>query len=96
MLLRDQILSMRHVLLRAAGTSGAVDLRVFGSVARGEERPGSDVDFLVTLEPGRTLMDLARLEGRLAELLGRPVDVVIEGALREPIRTIALREAIRV
>ena len=67
---------------------------MFGSVARGEERPDSDVDLLVTLEPGRTLLDLARLE--LEALLGRPVDVVTADGLREPVRSAALRDAVPV
>jgi len=96
MRLREQILAMRDVITKAAQANGARELRVFGSVARGEEGPDSDIDFLVTLEPGRTLMDLARLESRLEALLGRSVDVVTENGLREPIRTAALREAVRV
>lgn len=87
---------MRQAIMSAARETGARDIRVFGSVARGEETPDSDVDFLVTLEPGRTLMDLVRLEARLESLLGRPVDVWTESGLREPVRTAALREAIRV
>lgn len=93
---REQILAMREAITAAAAASGAENLRVFGSVARGEERPGSDVDFLVTLKPGRTLMDLVRLEARLEQLIGRPVDVITENGLREPIRTSALRDALRV
>ena len=96
MRLRDHILAMRDMITRTAQASGAREVRVFGSVARGDERPDSDVDFLVTLDPGRTLMDLARLEVRLEELLGRSVDVVTENALREPIRAAAVREAVRV
>ena len=65
-------------------------------VARGDELDGSDIDFLVSLEPGRSLLDLARLEARLERLLGRRVDVVTEGSLLEPIRTAALREAVSV
>lgn len=53
------------------------------------------MDFLVSLEPGRTLLDLARLEIRLEELLGRPVDVVTEGTLRERVRSAARRDPIR-
>jgi uncharacterized protein len=87
---------MRSAILETARDVGARDVRVFGSVARGEERPDSDIDILVTLEPGRTLMDLARLEARLEALLGRPVDVTTLSGLREPVRSSALREAISV
>lgn len=96
MRLRDQIIGMRDAITRTARANGALDLRVFGSVARGEDDANSDIDFLVTLEPGRTLMDLARLEAGLEALLGRRVDVVTERGLREPVRTAALREAVRV
>lgn len=96
MRLRDRLIEMRDVIVHAAASSGARDVRVFGSVARGEEEDSSDIDFLVTLEPGRTLLDLARLEEHLETLLGRSVDVVTEDALRGPVRTAALRDAIRV
>ena len=94
MALRDRLRARRDALLAAARASGARNLRVFGSVARGEEREDSDVDFLVTLEAGRTLLDLARLELELERILGHPVDVVTEGSLQEPVRTSAMREAI--
>jgi uncharacterized protein len=93
MRLRDHRTDLREVIQRTAAASGVREVRVFGSVARGEERPESDVDLLVTLEPGRTLLDLARLELQLEQLLGRPVDVVTEGGLREPVRATALRDA---
>ena len=93
MRIRDRLTELREVIYVAAAESGAREVRVFGSVARGEERPESDVDLLVTLEPGRTLLDLARLELALERLLGRPVDVVTEAGLREPVRTAALRDA---
>lgn len=96
MRLRDRLSELREEIRRAAAESGAHDVRVFGSVARGEERDGSDVDFLVDLEPGRSLLDLARLELRLERLLGRRVDVVTEASLRGPVRATALREAVRV
>ena len=96
MRLRDRLPELRDEIRRVAAESGARDVRVFGSVARGEERDGSDVDFLVAVEPGRSLLDLARLELRLEQLLGRPVDVVTEAGLRDSIRASALREAIRV
>ncbi len=96
MRLRDRLPQLRDEIRRAAAESGARDVRVFGSVARGDERNDSDVDFLVVLEPGRSLLDLARLELRLERLLGRPVDVVTEAGLRESVRAAALREAIGV
>jgi uncharacterized protein len=96
MRLRDRLPDLREAIRHAAAESGAHDVRIFGSVARGEERDDSDVDVLVALEPGRSLLDLARLELRLERLLGRRVDVVTEAGLREPIRSAALREAIGV
>ena len=96
MRLRDRLIEMREVITRTAAASGAHDVRVFGSVARGEDHDQSDIDFLVTLESGRTLLDLARLEEQLEALLGRPVDVVTENGLRERIRASALHEAVRV
>ena len=96
MQLRDRLTELRDVIRAAAAANGARDVRLFGSVARGEDGEGSDVDFLVSLEEGRTLLDLARLEIRLEGLLGRHVDVLAEGELREPLRSAALREAVRV
>ena len=96
MRLRDRLLEFREPIRALAAESGAHDVRLFGSVARNEERDGSDIDFLVALEPGRTLLDLARLEIQLERLLRRRVDVVTETELRESIRTSALREAIPV
>ena len=55
-------------------------IAVFGSVARGEDGPSSDVDFLVDFEPGSSLFDLVRLEAALSDLLGCPVDAVSAGA----------------
>lgn len=94
--LRDRLPELREAIRHAAAESGARDVRLFGSVARGQEREDSDVDVLVTLDRGRSLLDLARLELRLERLFGRPVDVVTEAGLREPVRTAALREAIGV
>ena len=96
MRIRDDLTKLRTEILAAAAANGAAQLRVFGSVARGEESSTSDVDFMVSLEPGRTLLDLARLEIRLEQLLGRRVDVVTSESLREPIRSRALREAVGV
>lgn len=96
MSLRDRLTELGDLIRAAAAASGARDVRVFGSVARGEEARDSDVDLLVRLEPGRTLLDLARLEVQLEDLLGVHVDVVTEAGLREPLRSAALREAVSV
>jgi predicted nucleotidyltransferase len=69
MRLRDDLTRLRQQILAAARANGAERVRVFGSVARGEETPESDVDFLVTLRPGATLLDLTRLELELEALL---------------------------
>ena len=76
-----------------AAKHGAHNIRVFGSVARGEARPDSDVDFLVDMEPGRTLLDLGGLLMELRDLLGVDVDVVTEHGLKPRIRDRVLKEA---
>ena len=83
----------RKEILEIAARNGAVNVRVFGSVARGEDRPDSDIDFLVNLESGRSLLDLARLLRELNTLLGYPVDVITEAGLRPRIKPQVLREA---
>ena len=80
-------------ILRIAAKHGAHNVRVFGSVARGEARPESDVDFLVDMEPGRTLFDLGGLLMDLRDLLGVEVDVVTERGLKPRIRERVLKEA---
>lgn len=83
----------RREILELASKHGATKIRVFGSVARGDTRPDSDIDFLVNLESGRSLMDLARLLRELQTLLGREVDVVTEAGLRPRIRPQVLKDA---
>jgi predicted nucleotidyltransferase len=83
----------RDAILAAAARRGAVNVRVFGSVARGEADELSDIDLLVTFEPGVTLLGHIALERELGELLGRKVDVVSERGLRPKIKERVLREA---
>jgi len=83
----------RKEILELASKHGATKIRVFGSVARGDAHPDSDIDFLVNLEAGRSLMDLARLLRELQTLLGREVDVVTEAGLRSRIRPQVLKDA---
>src|SRR6516225_7031201 len=75
----------RNELLAIAARHGARNVRVFGSVARGDARPDSDVDFMVEFEPGRTVLDLSDLILDLEDTLGRKVDVV---EVRRPSREI--------
>jgi predicted nucleotidyltransferase len=85
--------SRREQILQLARRNGAYNVRIFGSTARGEARADSDIDLLVNLEKGRSLLDLARLLRELQELLDCEVDVVTEAGLRERIRSQVLREA---
>jgi predicted nucleotidyltransferase len=84
----------REKILQIARRHGATNVRVFGSVSRGEERPDSDVDFLVDLDEGRSLLDLGGLLMDLQEFLGCRVDVVTEKGLRPRLRERVLREAL--
>jgi len=86
---REQILSL-------AAKYGASDVRIFGSFARGSADENSDVDFLVSLEPGRSLFDLGGLLYELQQLIGRRVDVVTDAGLRPRIRDRVLREAVSI
>lgn len=85
----------RDDILRIAKMRGAKNIRVFGSIARGESGPGSDMDFLVDMEPDRSLLDLGGLLMDLQELLGCPVDVVETEGLHWYIRDQVLKEAKR-
>ena len=84
----------RAEILAMAMRHGARNVRVFGSLARGEGREDSDLDLLVTLGEGRSLLDLVGLKQDLEELVKRPVDVVTEQALSPYLREHVLSEAI--
>ncbi|MCX6346213.1 MAG: nucleotidyltransferase family protein [Armatimonadetes bacterium] len=84
----------RAEILSIATTYGAYNVRLFGSVARGNAGPDSDVDVLVDVEQGRSLLDLGGMLMELQELLGCNVDVVTEKGLRERIRERVLKEAV--
>lgn len=84
----------REEILQIAAKYGAYNIRIFGSVARREADVNSDVDFLVEMEPGRSLFDLGGLLMELQEILGCEVDVVTEKGLRSRIRERVLNEAV--
>jgi uncharacterized protein len=76
----------REEILRIAARHGARNVRVFGSIARGEDRADSDVDLLVEMEDERSLLDLVGLEQDLEELLQRKVDVLTDESIHPAIR----------
>ena len=89
----EELRARRDEILEIAARCGARNLRVFGSVARGDADGRSDVDFLVEMELGRSLFDMGELLMDLQDLLGVEVDVVTEKGLRERIRPRVLAEA---
>lgn len=91
--IRERVKEQREEILRIARSHGAHNVRVFGSVARGEVTEDSDLDLLVKMDAGRSLFDHAALIGDLQEMLGCKVDVASERGLRARIRDRVLREA---
>ena len=94
MTLEELRVQHRQRILELAGQRGAHNVRVFGSIARGEQRADSDVDLLVDFEPGRSLLDLTGLWLDLEQALGRRVDVVSSRGLRPRVAAEVLRDAI--
>jgi len=84
----------RDDILRIATQYGASNVRVFGSAARGEAGPESDIDVLIHLASGRSLLDIVAIKQELEELLGRKVDVLTESSISPYLRERILREAI--
>jgi predicted nucleotidyltransferase len=96
-MIRDQILSQLRAHEAELRAAGIVSLALFGSVARNESRPDSDIDLLAAFDDGRelSLLDVIGIENKLADLLGQRVDLVEEGTLRPHIRQSVEREIIR-
>lgn len=90
----EELRRRRAEILHVAARHGALNVRVFGSVARGEADDQSDVDFLVEMEKGRSLLDLGGLLMDLQDLLGKKVDVITEPGLKPRIRGRVLQEAV--
>ena len=93
---REMLKQKNTEILRIAGRYGAHNVRVFGSVARAEADEQSDIDFLVEMEPGRSLFDLGGMQSELESALGCPVDIVTEKGLKPRIRARVLQEAVPV
>jgi uncharacterized protein len=91
--LRSLLDEKRSAILETARRHGARNVRIFGSVARGEDDEESDLDFLVEMEPGRSLLDHAALLLDLENLLGCKVDVLSEKGIKARVRQRVLREA---
>ena len=90
----DTLLERKAEILAVAARHGARNVRVFGSVARGDARPDSDVDLLVEFEPGTGLLSHAALMCELGELLACKVDVASQNGLKARIRSRVLEEAV--
>jgi hypothetical protein len=90
----DIISDKREAVLRLAAQYGAYNVRVFGSVARGEARPDSDVDFLMDFREGTSLWEVVALWQALGELLGCKVSVIAEEAPTTPFMQNALKDAV--
>ncbi len=90
----DMLREKREEIMRVLRSHGATNPRVFGSVARGDARRDSDIDLLVAIEPGRTLVDLVALEQDLSDLLGYQVDVLTDKGLSPHLRERILAEAV--
>ena len=84
----------REEILRLASSHGARNVRLFGSIARGEANETSDIDFLVEMEEGRNLLDLVGLWQDLEELLGRKVDVLTDGGVSKHLEKRIYSEAV--
>jgi predicted nucleotidyltransferase len=90
----ERLDSKRSQVLDLAQRYGARNVRMIGSVARGDARPDSDLDLLVDLERGRSLLDQAALMIELEKLLGCRVDVATDQGLRSRVRERVLKEAV--
>ncbi len=94
MTIEQLVKAKREEILRICSEHGVREIRLFGSAARHEADEASDLDFLVELEPGRTIFDLGGLQYELQQFLGCRVDVVTERGLKARIRERVLREAV--
>ena len=95
MLSAETVRGRRQEILEIAARHGAHDVRIFGSVARGQATESSDLDLIVRFDPGRSLIDHGRLIDELEQLLGVKVDVVSERGMRDRFRQRVTTEAVQ-
>jgi len=91
---RELVEAKREAILRLADQHGASNIRLLGSAARGEAGPASDVDLLVKMEEGRSLLDLVAFGQDMEELLGCRVDVITDGGVSPYLRDRIYAEAV--
>ena len=94
--MREEVLSRKGLLRAIAAAHGVRSLSLFGSAARGQARASSDLDFLVELEDGRSLVDLAGVKQDLEALFGRPVDAFTPTSLKPGVLATARADLVRV
>lgn len=94
--IRSLVEAHRREILRICERNGASNVAIFGSVARGDARPDSDLDLLVDLDPSKSLLDHIHLQHELEDLLGVRVDVVTRRGLHPLVQEAVLREAVAV
>lgn len=92
----EKIRLNRDGILSVAAKHGAERLRIFGSAVHNTDGPGSDIDFLVSMRPGRDLFDLVAFKRELDALLQQPADVVTDEELSPHLRRRIMSEAIAV
>lgn len=94
---RDEVIATLRAHERELRAAGVVRLSLFGSMVRDEARADSDIDLLALFDDAHSLslLDVIGIENKLADLLGRPVDLIEEGTLRPRLRESASREAVR-
>ncbi|HZJ84956.1 MAG TPA: nucleotidyltransferase family protein [Syntrophomonadaceae bacterium] len=91
----QELKSQKANILAIAKKNGAKNVRVFGSVSKGEAKRNSDIDFLVEFDKGRSLFDLINMKLELEDLLGSEVDIVTENSLHKMIASRIIREAVQ-
>ncbi|MBW7864498.1 MAG: nucleotidyltransferase family protein [Candidatus Hydrogenedentes bacterium] len=94
MITQQDVFARREEILAIADSYGAHDIRIIGSVARGDVTETSDLDLVVHFEPGRSLFDHGGLIVDLEELLGVKVDIISEGGMRQNFRDHVMKEAV--